>query len=131
MNQLNLKKNDMKREIKFKAKRLDNGEWVYGDLYHNVKGFDCIGQLEDNDVMVYPVDPSTICQYTGLKDCEGNELWEHDIVMATTRHLVFAKAEIVWSDKDTKFCQKVQKRMFDGILDSIRLYSKFDKEESK
>lgn len=37
----------MERKILFKAKRLDNGEWVEGDLYHNVRGFECcIGQQE-------------------------------------------------------------------------------------
>ena len=41
------------RDIRFKAKRLDNGEWAKGDLYHNVRGFECcIGQQEKDDVYV-------------------------------------------------------------------------------
>lgn len=71
----------MERKILFKAKRLDNGEWVEGDLYHNVRGFECcIGQQEKDDVYVYPVDPSTVCQSTGLEDMKGREIWEHDYI---------------------------------------------------
>lgn len=118
----------MIREIKFKAKQLNTGKWFKGDLVHIGKRV-CIGgdHLKDG---ITDVDPSTICQYTGLKDDEGNELWEHDMVMTTTRHLVFAKAEVVWSDKDAKFCLKAGNKMYDNISDAIRLHSKFDKEEN-
>lgn len=69
----------MERIIKFKAKRLDNGEWVEGDLYHNVRGFECcIGQQEKDDVYIYQVDLCTVCQFTGLTDMKGREIWEHD-----------------------------------------------------
>lgn len=71
----------MKTEnIKFKAKRIGNEEWVFGDLYHEPHGVVSIVQhTEDADRFV-TVNPSTVCQFTGLKDCEGNEIWEGDIL---------------------------------------------------
>ena len=73
----------MGHEIKFKAKRLDNGEWAVGDLYHNIRGHDCIGQLEGKEVMVYPVDPTTVCQYTGKNAENDIPIYEGDIVECT------------------------------------------------
>lgn len=68
----------MKREIKFKAKQLNSGKWFEGDLVH-LGNRVCIGGDHIKDGIT-DVDPSTVCQFTGLKDCEGNEVWEGDIV---------------------------------------------------
>lgn len=67
------------REILFKAKRWSDGKWVYGDL----------NQLQDSTIIHWynngcrvadEVDPSTVCEYTGLTDRNGKKVFEGDIV---------------------------------------------------
>lgn len=75
----------MKREIKFKAKRLDGKGWVEGSLIRSTTGIKERAYIVDNfssmsDYSVIGIDPSTVCQFTGLKDCKGREVWEGDIL---------------------------------------------------
>lgn len=101
----------MTREILFKGKRIDNGEWVEG-FYSQLpiyslaatvaaRGNLCAEDLSDfiivnktkqhpcfsdgNPLQVFEteqfeVEPSTVCQYTGLTDKNGQKIWENDIV---------------------------------------------------
>lgn len=71
----------MNRVIKFKAKRRENGEWVKGSLMKTPFGT-FIEWYEDSICNQREVDPNTVCQFTGMKDANGAELWENDIITA-------------------------------------------------
>jgi len=68
----------MNREIKFKAKRVDNGECVYGYyLFHRKESF--IIPI-DKTIRRFKVIPETVCQFTGLRDKNGIEIYEGDVL---------------------------------------------------
>ena len=71
------------REILFRGKRVDNGEWAYGSLILEKNAFDerlilaIISDADENETLV---NPETVGQYTGLKDLHGTRIFESDIV---------------------------------------------------
>ena len=83
--------------IKFKAKKTLDGKWIKGDLVHH-KDSDNVWITDYENQLTSPVDPSTVCQFTGLKDCKGNEIWEGDIVDVRG-----VKAEVIWNQEALAF----------------------------
>ena len=66
----------MKREIKFRGKRIDNKKWVYGFLADE----DYINDIDSIDLSSIEVDIDTVGQFTGLFDKNGKEIYEGDII---------------------------------------------------
>lgn len=118
--------------IKFKAKRLDGKGWVEGNLRTSKSGNAMIIPIENSGA--YPVEPTTVCQFTGLKDCDGNDLFEHDLI-----HFVGHKpiGEVIWSEDDYAFMVASGNEplyLLSDVIDigKIKIIgNKFDKEGGK
>lgn len=118
------------KNIKFKAKQLNSGKWFEGDLVR-LGNRVCIGGDHIKDGIT-DVDPSTVCMFTGLKDCEGKELFEHDLI-----HFVgfTHTAEVIWSEGNYAFMVVRENKHSYWLHDVIkvcrieRIGNKFDKKK--
>lgn len=116
--------------IKFKAKSILDGAWVQGDLVHKEDGKIAILR---NGFNISEVDPSTVCQFTGLKDCKGKEVWEGDIVHDSYDLLCIDNLyEVVYIEEEGTFAFKSLDKVdnYEPFVNLFEVYvvgNKFDK----
>lgn len=123
--------------IKFKAKRLENKEWVCGYFYQENDNTYIVEDRQKESLLnrnaAYEVDPSTVCMFTGLKDCDGKEIWEGDIIR--NPEFPFEKRTVTWNDVYSGFVP-IKKDVYEnrafGLLVLLKKWTvvgnKFDKE---
>lgn len=77
------------REMLFKAKRIDNGEWIEGYYYKRVQGNNVVDAIEKyngniESIEYYEINPETLCQYIGITDKNDRKIFENDIIETHT-----------------------------------------------
>lgn len=107
-------RNYMEDRHLYRAKRLDNGEWEIGSLIVLPNGDYEIGNkcknppdsdpMWNNSLITHKVDPSTVCQCTGLRDKNGQNIWENDVVKYTDMVTCAEKIDhIEWNETHASF----------------------------
>lgn len=101
----------MYRKILFRGKSIANCKWLYGNIQIPEPPFDKYFMWDDG--WQTQVDPNTVGQYTGLKDCNGKEIFEGDIVTIGNN----LKAIVIWFNGSFRFQNELSSKVtyFDDI----------------
>ncbi len=122
--------------IKFKAKRLDNNTWVEGYFYAECGNTYIIEDRQSESMLnrneAHQVDPSTVCQFTGLKDKNGEEVWEHDLLKFITEREVIIGSTGIFLKRETHLLPLRETTIKDDKLVRWSNHgSKFDRKEGE
>lgn len=134
------------REVLFRGKRLDNGEWVYGyySEFHNRPIID-----EPNSCQIFEpredsylagsyiggvwrkVDSDTVGQYIGINDVDGQKIFDGDVVNCKTTAYYFFDFVVKWSSKDARFviCKNHEEYAVSSDFDYIITGNIYDNSE--
>lgn len=117
----------MNREILFKAKRVDNGEWDYGYLFKNSKGICYIlsESIETADIDIIEIIPETISQYTDLKNKNGKKIFENDIIEYKlqnhkTYEIYYETFTVEWNKETASYTLKNDNKIL--VIDYVTTY---------
>lgn len=108
--------------IKFKAKSLNSGKWIEGDLIRKSNGI----YIKRHKYLSAIVDASTVCQFTGLTDKNGAPIYEGDIVMHKDNNAE-RRGDINWDSKAAAFCFGQDFLVHYHSEDMVVVGNKFDK----
>lgn len=101
---------------------LEDGVWVHGSLRCDVGKYTIFQfETERADYVEYEIDPSTICQCTGLKDKNGKLIWENDIVNCLAEECC---GYIGWNEDEAGFYFNVL--LEDGTYEEEHIYDYVD-----
>ena len=124
----------MNREILFKAKRIDNGEWVEGFIFEFKNKFYITEMAQtfmtayytaesvlDFNMRAYEIKPDTLCQYTGLTDKNDKKIWENDLLGHKLNRVEFLNGTYCINGDRSLFFEANTNEVIGNIFDNPEL----------
>lgn len=120
------------RDILFRGKSIDDGSWVYGLLTKNLHGDICI--IPYDSTFLYRINLKTLGQYTGVKDKDGEKIFEGDVIKCTMIYDVGCYPHFETETKEVKYiegcfiplydCERNTYQVIGNIYDNPELIEK-------